>query len=391
MTPHLESSRTLAVATVALVALSLGAAGCRRPAAEPEAATARATKSDRPAEVHLDAAQLTTVRTAEVVAAPFAPVVEATGTVQFDQNRSTQVLAPLSGPVTKLLVQVGDRVRQGQPLAAVTSPDFTAAVSALRKAQSEATNARRIADMDRQLFDNDAIARRDLEQAETDAAGAEADRDAAVEQLRALGIDAATIEALRQGKATGAPAGEIRSPISGTLVERLISPGQLLEAGSTPCFTVADLSRVWVLANVFAGELPEVAVGDPAEVVVGSGAPIEGTVDNIAAFVDPNTRAIAVRLSVPNPGEVLKRDLYVRVRIRSRRQASGLMVPVSAVLRDEEDLPYVFVAGPDGTFARRRIEVGIRSGDRYEVARGLAAGDSVVVEGGLFLESSEAH
>ncbi|MGE5233438.1 MAG: efflux RND transporter periplasmic adaptor subunit [Acidobacteriota bacterium] len=375
-----------ASSAVLAAALAVASTACQkpsRPAAEPA--------GEQASEIRLKPEQLAAIHTQPVARAPFSRIVEATGTVAFDQNRATQVLAPLSGPVSRVLVEVGSRVSKGQPLAIVTSPDFAAAVSALRKAESLARNARRIADLDRQLLQNDAIARREADQAETDAVSAEADRDAASEQLRALGVEPKTLADLRENRAVAAPGGEIRSPLSGTLVEKLISPGQLIQAGATPCFTVADLSQVWVFANVFEADLPFVAVGDPAEIRIGSGVPpLSGTVDNIAAFVDPNTRAVAVRLAVPNPGEVLKRDLYVRVAIHSRRPTVGLLVPVSAVLRDSENLPFVFVAEPGGTFARRRVQIGIRSGDQQEITDGLAAGESVVVEGGLYLENAEA-
>jgi membrane fusion protein, heavy metal efflux system len=255
-----------------------------------------------------------------------------------------------------------------------------------------ARTARKVAKTDELLFKNDAIARREMEQAQSDAVGAEADRDAALQQLRDLGVDDATITAIRENRAVANPGGILRSPIAGTVVERLITPGQLLQGGTTPCFTVADLSRVWVLANVFETDLPYVAPGDPAAVLAGSGRPpLHGVVTYIAALVDPNTRAVAVRLDVDNPGEVLKRDLYVRVAIRSRRPSLGLLVPVSAVLRDDENLPFVFIANADGSFARRRVQLGARSGDRQEVASGLQAGESVVVEGGLFLQTAEAQ
>jgi cobalt-zinc-cadmium efflux system membrane fusion protein len=342
--------------------------------------------------VRLTPEQRRTLRTEAAARVGFQRTIEATGTVAFDQGRSTQILAPISGPVTKLLVGVGDRVRRNQAVAVVASPDYAADVSALRKAEAAARNARRIADTDELLFKNDAISRREMEQAQSDAVGTAADRDAALQQLRALGVEAATIAAIRENRAVANPGGILRSPIAGAVVERLITPGQLLQAGTTPCFTIADLSRVWVLANIFEADLPYVAAGDPAEVLAGAGrAPLHGTVTYIAALVDTNTRAVAVRLDVDNPGEVLKRDLYVRVAIHSRRQGLGLMVPVAAVLRDDENLPFVFIANADGTFARRRVQLGARSGDRQEVVSGLAAGESVVVEGGLFLQTAEAQ
>ena len=114
-----------------------------------------------------------------------------------------------------------------------------------------------------------------------------------------------------------------------------------------------------------------------------------GRVDYIAAMVDPNTRAVSVRIAVRNPQRILKRDEYVRVALHSRRESDGLLAPTSAILRDDENLPFVFVARADGTFARQRIEVGTQVGDRTEVRSGLEAGAQIVVEGGLFMQFAE--
>jgi cobalt-zinc-cadmium efflux system membrane fusion protein len=327
-------------------------------------------------------------RTEQVVLSQFQRTVEATGTVAFNQNRSTQVLSPISGPVARILVAIGSRVSRGDALAVVASPDFANAVSALRKSEAIARNTRRIADLDQQLFKNDAIARRDLEQAQTDAINAEADRDASVQQLRSLGVNEKTIADIRENRPVENMGGVIRSPISGTVVEKLISPGQLLTA-STPCFTVADLSTVWVMANVFEADLPFVHAGDTADVITGSGQTLPGRVDYIAALVDPNTRAVAVRIDVPNPGEVLKRDLFVRVQMHSQTLQQGILIPASAVLRDDENLPFVFVVKAGGTFERRRIDLGARIGDRQAIRSGLAPGETIVIEGGLFLQNEE--
>ena len=111
------------------------------------------------------------------------------------------------------------------------------------------------------------------------------------------------------------------------------------------------------MANVFENDLPSVHIGDAADVITGPGQTLRGRVDYIAALVDPNTRAVSVRVDVPNPGQVLKRDLYVRVQLHSQVQAQGIVVPVSAVLRDDENLPFVFVTKPGGTFERRRVDL----------------------------------
>jgi cobalt-zinc-cadmium efflux system membrane fusion protein len=315
-----------------------------------------------------------------------------TGTVGFDTDQATQVLSPISGPVSRLLVPLGARVKAGEALAEVASPDFAAYAATYRKAEALAKNARRIADLDQKLYDSDGIARRELEQAQADAISAEADRDAALQQLRTLGVDDAGLEDIRQSRPLDKALAVIRAPIDGVVVERLVTPGQLLQAGATPCFTVADLSTVWVTANVFDTDLPFVAVGDPATITTGEGGEaLPGKVDYVSALVDPTTRAVAVRVVAKNPTGALRKDLYVSVAIESRRDSTGLLAPVSAVLRDDENLPFVFVAKPDGTFDRRRVSLGARVGDEQEVTSGLAAGDQIVTEGGLFMQFAESQ
>ena len=135
------------------------------------------------------------------------------------------------------------------------SPDFATAISAYRKALTTAQTSRRLADLDKDLLEHNGVSQREQAQAETDAVSAEADRDAALQELVSLKVAPQTIKDIQDGRQVTNTEATIRSPIAGTVVERLITPGQLLEAGSTPCFTVADLSRVWVLAQLFGADL----------------------------------------------------------------------------------------------------------------------------------------
>jgi cobalt-zinc-cadmium efflux system membrane fusion protein len=187
-------------------------------------------------------------------------------------------------------------------------------------------------------------------------------------------------------------AGVIRAPVSGVVVEKQVTPGQLLQAGSSAAFTVANLSQVWVLAQVAPGDLSQVGVHDAAVIDPGNGTgPFRGTVENIGATVDPNTRAVVTRIVAPNPGDLLKKQMYVGVSIESGRVNIGLLVPVSAVLRDDENLPFVYVAMRDGTFARRHVTVGYRDSQNYDVTSGLVSGDRVVSNGALFLQFMQSQ
>ncbi len=356
------------------------------PVSPPYAAEAEPARAAMASNIVLTAAQRQKIHTETIKPSAFRRTIETTGTVGFDNDQATTVLAPVSGPVSRLVVSLGAKVKIGDALATVASPDYATAISAYRKAVATAKNLRRIADLTEQLSHNN-LSRREVEQAQTDAANAEADREAALEQLHSLGVDGPTIQAIQENRPVPERAGIIRSPIAGTVVEKLITPGQLLQAGTTPCFTVADLSRVWVMANIFESDLAFVEKGDPAEILTSaSPTKLPGTVDYISAIVDPTTRSIGVRVVAKNPKDILKKQMYVRVLIHSRREQTGLLAPVSAVLRDDENLPFVYLANADGSYSRRRVTLGSRVGDRYEITAGLAATNQVVVEGGLFLQ-----
>lgn len=364
-----------------LIVVGLFAAALPLPAVETVQPRAVAASN-----IVLTAAQREKIHIETLKPSTFHRTIETTGTVGFDNDQATTVLAPVSGPVSRLVVSLGAKVNAGDVLATAASPDYATAVSAYRKAVTTAKNARRIAELAVELAHNN-LARKEVEQAQTDAANAEADRDAALEQLHSLGVEEAMIQAIQENKPLTNLVGVIRSPLAGTVVEKLITPGQLLQAGTTPCFTVADLSQVWVMANIFESGLVSVEEGDPAEVITSAWPTnLAGTVDYISAIVDPNTRAIGVRVVAKNPKDILKKQMYVRVLIHSRREEIGLLAPVSAVLRDDENLPFVYLANADGSFSRRRITLGSRVADRYETLSGAKPGDQVVVEGGLFLQ-----
>jgi membrane fusion protein, heavy metal efflux system len=365
--------------------LALALAGCSSSpdgnSATPAVANVRLTKAQR---AHI---QLYTV-----VPVGYRQKVQAPGTVDFDNDHATSVVSPFTGPVTQIFVALGQHVTKGQPLALVQSADYATAVGAYRKAVVAAANARRVASADRDLAAHNGISEREAAQAQTDAASAEADREAALQSLLSMGVDRGTITRATAGSPSAGLAGVIRAPVSGVIVDKTVTPGQLLQAGSTAAFTVANLSQVWVLAQIAPSDLSAVANHDAATIDPGNGTgPFHGTIENIAASVDPNTRGVVARIVTPNPGDLLKKQMYVDVSIESGRVDSGLLVPVSAVLRDDENLPFVYVALPDGSFARRHVTLGYRDSQNDDVTSGLASGDRIVSNGALFLQFMQSQ
>jgi len=368
-------------ALAALVCLAI--AGC---SSSPAAETNTAASIEN---VRLTKAQLGHIQLYTVAPVAYRQKVQAPGTVDFDNDQATSVVSPFTGPVTRTFVALGEHVAKGQPLALVQSADYASAIGAYRKAVVTAANARKLAIADRDLAAHNGISEREAEQARTDAASADADRDAALQALIAMGVDRGTVGKVLAGRAIS---GVIRAPVSGIVVEKQVTPGQLLQAGTTPTFTVANLSQVWILAQVAPGDLGAIGRGDPAQIDPGDGTgPFHGTVENISASVDPDTRAVVTRIVAPNPGDLLKKQMYVDVSIESGRVSTGLLVPVSAVLRDDENLPFVYVRLPDGSFARRHVTLGYRDSQNYDVTSGLNSGDRVVANGAIFLQFMQSQ
>jgi cobalt-zinc-cadmium efflux system membrane fusion protein len=364
-------------ALAALVCLAIG--GCSSsPAADTDTTAAIPN-------VKLTKAQLGHIQLYTVAPVAYRQTIEAPGTVDFDNDQATSVVSPFTGPVTRTFVSIGQHVSKGQPLALVQSADYAAAIGAYRKAAVTAANARKLASVDRDLAAHNGISEREAEQARTDAASADADRDAALQALAAMGVD-------RNALAGRTSAAVIRAPVSGIVVDKQVTPGQLLQAGTSPAFTVANLSQVWILAQVAPGDLGSIERGDPARIDPGDGTgPFHGTVENISASVDPDTRAVVTRIVAPNPGDLLKKQMYVDVSIESGRVSSGLLVPVSAVLRDDENLPFVYAAQSDGSFARRHVTLGYRDSRHYDVTSGLRSGDRIVANGAIFLQFMQSQ
>jgi cobalt-zinc-cadmium efflux system membrane fusion protein len=369
-------NKILLVAAAASALLAGCSAGNSEPSDNAQAPVANVT---------LTRDQLRHIHLYTVTGSAFTRTIKAPGTVDYDNDQSTTVLSPFNGPVTRLLVALGQHVAKGQPIAIVQSADYASAAGAYRKAVVTAHNARRIAAADRDLAAHDGIAAREAAQAQTDAASAEADRAAALHALTASGVDPGTIRAIEAGRISSGAV--IRAPIGGMVVDKPVTLGQLLQGGTTPIVTIANLSRVWVLAEIPSSDVAGIGPRSPATVDAGPGiGTFHGVVDHISASLDPNSRAVIARIVLDNPGTLLKRQMYVDVSIRSPQQTTGVVVPVSAVLRDDENLPFVYLALPGGSFARRHVTLGDRDGLVYQIRDGLAVGDRVVTDGALFLQ-----
>ncbi len=307
-----------------------------------------------------------------------------TGAVAFNGFATTPIITQVSGPVSRIVVSPGENVRRGQPLLYVSSPDYSQLLANFLKARDAFHLADRNYLRSKDLYDHHAIAERDLEAAESARAQAAADLGAAEQSLKILGI--ANPDAM-----VGSPTRSeipLLAPISGEVVERLVAPGQVIQAGATQAFTISDMSTVWVLANVYQKDLPYVRVGDPTTITTDaySGTEFHGKISYIAAALDPNTRTLQARIEVNNPGGKLKKDMYVVAEVRAGTIPDALTVPSAAVLRDAENQPFVYALTANNQFARRPVTLGESADGKLQLTTGVAPGDRVVGDGSLFLQ-----
>jgi cobalt-zinc-cadmium efflux system membrane fusion protein len=306
-----------------------------------------------------------------------------TGAVAYNAFKTTPVITQVGGPVSRILVVPGQKVKLGQPMLDVSSPDFSQLLDAYLKAADSFRLAEKNYAREKDLYQHHAVAQRDLEQAESDRNQAQADLNAAEQGMKILGIKNPS-ELAKNSTSAQIP---VLAPIGGEVVERLVSPGQVVQAGQTQAFTISDLSTVWVLANVYQADLALVRSGDDVAVQTDAyPGTFHGRISYVSPALDPNTRTLQARIVVDNPGEKLKRDMYCTVTVTAGSIANAIAVPDSSILRDDNNQPFVYVAIDANQFGRRDVEIGQSESGQTQILKGISAGERVVGDGSLFLQ-----
>jgi membrane fusion protein, heavy metal efflux system len=377
--------RTCGLAIVATMGAALGLAGCssKDSASEMTSFSSKESKSETPAMFTIPQDQMAHVQVVTVEPSKLTRVLRLSGNVSFNAFKTTPVITQVGGPVSRILVVPGEHVRAGQALLTVSSPDY----SLLRASYLKARDVYRVADKNfaraQDLYAHNAIAERDLLQAESDRNQAQADLDASEQGLKILGIPKPD----ELEKMASSPEIPLLSPISGVVTERDVAPGQLLQAGATQAFVVSDMRTVWILANVYQGDLAFVKVGDTVSVTTDSYPDIfHGKISFVSPAVDPNTRTLQARIEVDNAGEKLKNNMYCVATVMAGAIQNAISVPDAAVLRDDENQPFVYVANGSNQFGRRQVDIGESQGGQTQILKGLAPGERVVGDGSLFLQ-----
>ncbi len=391
--PVIVQVGVLAVAGVGLVlALVVAPAALRAAAAKPEAeAAAPPPGTFRPTDEQWRSLGFAPVRQTR-----FADAVSTDGKIALDDEATVQVTPPFSGRVVSVLVRAGDRVARGQVLLSAQASEVAQARSDLATAQVAVTTAKAAAEVavtnaarQQALYKISGAALRDVQQSQSDAVAA---RDTLQGDMAALALVRNRLAVL--GASGGAAAGalaSVRAPIAGVVTARQVGPGQYLNATSngatTPIFTLSDLSKVWLTANVREEDADRVHLGAPVSVTVDAlpGRTFHARIDYVASVLDPATRRLAVHATVANPEGVLKPEMFANFALDAGPAAEAQGVPSAAVLY-EGDTARVWVAGPGHALALRAIKTGRTQGGQVEVLSGLAAGAQVVTSGAIFID-----
>jgi membrane fusion protein, heavy metal efflux system len=366
-------------------ALAILLAGCssERGASEMTSYSSGESKTDTPGLFTIPQDQMSHVQIVMVRPSKITRTLRLTGAVAYNAFSTTPVITQVGGPVARILVVPGDRVKRGQPLLEVSSPDYSLLLAAYLKARDTFRVANKNYERAQDLFAHHAIADRDLLQAESDRIQAQADLSAAEEGMKILGIPKP--EDLEKSPISAQI--PLLAPIGGEVVERLVSPGQVMQAGTTQAFTISDMSTVWVMANIYQGDLAYVKVGDAVTITTDSYPDkFSGKISFISPALDPNTRTLQARIVVDNPGGKLKKDMYCVATVTAGTISNAIAVPDSSILRDDENQPFVYMATSSNQFGRRQVDIGQSENGQTQVLKGLSPGDKVAANGSLFLQ-----
>ncbi len=355
---------------------------------------------EAPRTVTLDEAQVHNIRVAAVQDHEFHAETSATGRIAFNDDLTTPIFAPWSGHVLRLLAKAGDTVIKGAPLVELDCPDLAqaeadlwAAVPAVSKTTTALEHARRSQERQQKLYEQQAVALKDWEQAQADTHGAESDLAAAQAALAAaraklqlFGKDEADVARIERDRQLDRVI-RIVAPLAGTVTTRKVGPGQFVRNDAAdPLFTITDLSSLWLLADVCESDVVHVALGQAVEVRLMAlpSQTFSAHIDYIAPSVDPTTHRLPVRCVLASPSGLLKSDMFASFTITTTPISRSPAVGDHAIIRNG-NRQVVWVATSDRTFVSREVATGLHQNGAVQIVSGLAATDRVVAEGALFL------
>jgi cobalt-zinc-cadmium efflux system membrane fusion protein len=314
---------------------------------------------------------------------------EAVGSIDFNGDMTVQVFAPYQGRIIELFSKIGDEVRKGQTLYTIDSPDLLQAASTLITTAGVLELTTRTLVRLRDLAKTKAIPQKDLEQAISDQQAAEGAYKAARDAVRIFGKTEDEIDRMVSERRVDSTL-VIPSPISGRITARNAAPGLFVQPGNPPApYAVADISTMWMIAQVHESESPSFKVGQDvkARVMAYADRVFEGHITTLGAAVDPTTRRVLVRSEIADPTHELRPGMFANFVIRTGDPVRSPAIPVKGVVREGDGTMTVWVTTDRRRFTRRTVKIGLQRDDYRQILEGVSAGELVATEGAIFLSN----
>jgi len=343
-----------------------------------------------PNTVELSATQLASVKVAAVEEREFPIEKTSVGSIDFNEEMTVQVFTPYQGRIIGLFARVGDDVKKGQTLFTIDSPDLLQAESTLIAATGVLQLTTRNLERLRELYKTRAVSQKDLDQGTSDQQAAEGALRAARDAVRLFGKTDAEVDRIVAERIADSTL-VVPTPISGRVTARNAAPGLLVQPGNAPApFAVADISTMWMIANVAESDSPAFHVGQEVRVSVLAfpNRVFEGKISTIGSTVDPGTRRVLVRSEISDPQHELRSGMFANFVIRIGEPQRSPAVPYDGVVREGDGSMTVWVTTDRRRFVKRTIKDGLRHDGYTQILEGLRPGELVATEGALFLSNA---
>jgi cobalt-zinc-cadmium efflux system membrane fusion protein len=362
-----------------------------------QATDSRRATSQQPAArtteaVELSESQLQMINIGPVAARAFPLEREAVGSIDFNEDMVAQVFPPYQGRIAKLYARIGDNVKRGQALFTIESPDLIQAESSLIAAAGVLELTTHSLERARQLFELQGMAEKDLQQAVSDQQTAEGALKAARDAVAIFGKSTAEVDRLVTTRSID-PYLVVTSPITGRITARTAAPGDFVQPGTVPApYAVADISRIWMNANVTELDMPLVHKGQQIRVSVMAfpGRRFEGEIATVGATIDPQLHRGLVRAEIEDPRHELLPGMLASFVIVTGDPLSGAAVPLDAVVREGDGTMTVWVTTDRHHFTKRAVRIGLQHSGYDQILQGLRPGEQVVTRGAIFLDNLSA-
>lgn len=340
--------------------------------------------------VVLSETQLAAVKVEPVDEHLFPVEKEAVGSIDFNEEMSVQVFTNYQGRIIELFGKIGDEVDKGQRLFTIESPDLIQAESTLISAAGVLDLTTRALNRAKGLYETRAIAQKDLEQATSEHQTAEGALKAARDSVRLFGKTEQEIDRIVTERRLD-PVLVVPSPIAGRITARNAAPGLFVQPGNPPApYTVADISTMWMLANVAETDVPALKIGQQVSVKLKAfpDRGFEGHISTIAQMVDPNTHRALVRSDISDPRHELRSGMFATFVIRTGDPVRSVAVPVNGVVREGDGTMTVWVTSDRRHFVKRTVKIGLQRDGYHQILEGLQAGELVATDGAVFLSNA---